>query len=53
MPQMMPMSWLSLYIMFLLIFMLFNITNYYINIKVKENKLMKSTTKNKSMNWKW
>nr|AIW06254.1 ATP synthase F0 subunit 8 [Blattodea sp. MT-2014] len=53
MPQMMPMSWSILYIMFLLIFMMFNITNYYINVKYMKDNLMKHYIKSKPLTWKW
>nr|YP_008757559.1 ATP synthase F0 subunit 8 [Batocera lineolata]AEV21654.1 ATP synthase F0 subunit 8 [Batocera lineolata]ATN28875.1 ATP synthase F0 subunit 8 [Batocera lineolata] len=51
MPQMSPISWLTLFIFFLMIFFIFNIMNYYIfnyNIKIQQ--------KNKKLtlfNWKW
>nr|AVN68067.1 ATP synthase F0 subunit 8 [Laxta sp. BLA048] len=51
MPQMMPLSWLTLYIYFILIFFLFLIINYYslINYPI----FMKNKTSIKSMYWKW
>nr|YP_009092092.1 ATP synthase F0 subunit 8 [Aporia potanini intercostata]AGG35776.1 ATP synthase F0 subunit 8 [Aporia potanini intercostata] len=52
MPQMMPINWMFYFIFFLLIFLLFNIMNYYIffniNFKYKNMKLNK-----KIINWKW
>nr|QTZ18958.1 ATP synthase F0 subunit 8 [Azana sp. WQY005] len=54
MPQMAPSKWLSLFSMFIIIFMLFNITNYY-NFK-PINPKMHTKTKNNNyilMNWKW
>nr|WMQ77887.1 ATP synthase F0 subunit 8 [Ourapteryx ebuleata] len=55
MPQMMPINWMMSFILFILIFIVFNIMNYYIivNNKKMNNKL---NIKNKLMNnfnWKW
>nr|URX53205.1 ATP synthase F0 subunit 8 [Cryptotermes rotundiceps] len=52
MPQMMPMSWLSLFIMFSTTLVLFATLNYYTNIpktKTTEKKMILT----KPMNWKW
>nr|YP_010326114.1 ATP synthase F0 subunit 8 [Pareuchaetes insulata]UNP49239.1 ATP synthase F0 subunit 8 [Pareuchaetes insulata] len=53
MPQMMPINWLSYFFFFLIIYLLFNIMNYYIfSYKViKNNK--KINLINKNLNWKW
>nr|ALO77459.1 ATP synthase F0 subunit 8 [Gyrinidae sp. GENSP01] len=53
MPQMAPMNWLFLYMLFTAIFFMFNFMNYYIFII--NNKTNNSTNKNitKFMNWKW
>uniref|UniRef100_UPI0030E196CB ATP synthase F0 subunit 8 n=1 Tax=Euphyes dukesi TaxID=1478503 RepID=UPI0030E196CB len=55
MPQMMPINWILSFIMFILIFIMFNILNYYIsNMKlmmIKKNNLM--TFKLKKNYWKW
>nr|YP_010287523.1 ATP synthase F0 subunit 8 [Dusungwua basinigra]UKT61854.1 ATP synthase F0 subunit 8 [Dusungwua basinigra] len=53
MPQMMPINWLLSFFFFILIFILFNMMNYYIyNIKMKtsinNNKII-----NKNFFWKW
>nr|APX39917.1 ATP synthase F0 subunit 8 [Hydrothassa fairmairei] len=51
MPQMMPLNWLILMFYFLIIFMMFNIMNYfmfYYNIKSLKNK-----SKTIIYNWKW
>nr|YP_010946391.1 ATP synthase F0 subunit 8 [Balta valida]WGO57109.1 ATP synthase F0 subunit 8 [Balta valida] len=53
MPQMMPMSWFMLYVLFLTIFIMFNIINFYISITTKENKSTKNNMKMKSLFWKW
>nr|YP_010946352.1 ATP synthase F0 subunit 8 [Balta vilis]WGO57070.1 ATP synthase F0 subunit 8 [Balta vilis] len=52
MPQMMPMNWLTLYILFLIIFMMFNFINYYNNI-LMINTSKKNKMKLMSLNWKW
>nr|AVN68026.1 ATP synthase F0 subunit 8 [Balta sp. Cairns, Australia] len=52
MPQMMPMNWLILYLLFLIIFIMFNITNYYIII-YSTKKSIKMMMKSKMSNWKW
>nr|UFR82854.1 ATP synthase F0 subunit 8 [Goliathus goliatus]UFR82893.1 ATP synthase F0 subunit 8 [Mecynorhina torquata ugandensis] len=51
MPQMAPLSWLILFFIFCLTFILFNILNYYCFIyPVKFNPIKKTT---KKINWKW
>nr|YP_009236439.1 ATP synthase F0 subunit 8 [Muscina levida]AMH85737.1 ATP synthase F0 subunit 8 [Muscina levida]QNE85671.1 ATP synthase F0 subunit 8 [Muscina levida] len=53
MPQMAPINWLSLFIIFSMSFLLFNIMNYYLYIpKMPKSKLINSNKFN-SMNWKW
>nr|AXS64788.1 ATP synthase F0 subunit 8 [Staphylinoidea sp. 4 KM-2017] len=51
MPQMAPMNWLFLFIYTIIIFMMFNIINYYSFIY----KSKYSTKKNEiyKINWKW
>nr|AXS65302.1 ATP synthase F0 subunit 8 [Eurysternus sp. KM-2017] len=50
MPQMAPINWLSLYMLFCLIFILFNIMNYFMfNYKTKNYSFKKSL----KLNWKW
>nr|YP_010894849.1 ATP synthase F0 subunit 8 [Amiota setosa]WJW73362.1 ATP synthase F0 subunit 8 [Amiota setosa] len=53
MPQMAPISWLSLFIIFSISFILFSILNYYCYLPSSP----KSSNLNKynlnSMNWKW
>nr|URX52692.1 ATP synthase F0 subunit 8 [Glyptotermes sp. 1 AB-2022a] len=52
MPQMMPMSWVTLFITFSATLILFSTMNYYSHIpKTKTTKMDKITIKN--MNWKW
>nr|AFQ62389.1 ATP synthase F0 subunit 8 [Kateretes pedicularius] len=51
MPQMAPLSWLSLFFYFTLIFLMFNSMNYFSFIyKNKSSKLNKSMLK---YSWKW
>nr|ALO77162.1 ATP synthase F0 subunit 8 [Phloiophilus edwardsi] len=51
MPQMMPLNWLMLFIMFTLTFLLLNSMNYYMfNYINKNTDNYKLTIKN---NWKW
>nr|ARH55052.1 ATP synthase F0 subunit 8 [Leiodes picea] len=52
MPQMAPMNWLSLFIIFIIMFMLLNTLNYFsINYQVNKNKTMNKF--NPIYNWKW
>nr|AXS64991.1 ATP synthase F0 subunit 8 [Cerambycidae sp. 2 KM-2017] len=51
MPQMAPLNWLILFIYFTMIFLLFNVINYYSFLyKVKS---IKKSSKNTPFNWKW
>nr|AXS66415.1 ATP synthase F0 subunit 8 [Caraboidea sp. KM-2017] len=53
MPQMAPMNWLFLYIMFTMIFLLFNFLNYYMFL-IKNTKIsIKNNYLSKILNWKW
>nr|APT41498.1 ATP synthase F0 subunit 8 [Trichopygomyia trichopyga] len=53
MPQMAPLMWLSLFIFFLLMYLLFNIMNYFSfminNSSQENNKMLNKNT----FNWKW
>nr|ASN65979.1 ATP synthase F0 subunit 8 [Pogonostoma subtiligrossum] len=52
MPQMAPMNWIFLYLMFTLIFILFNFLNYYIfTIKLSTSPIKSFLIK--KMIWKW
>nr|QRV62638.1 ATP synthase F0 subunit 8 [Stictonectes escheri] len=52
MPQMAPMNWIMLYMMFSIIFIIFNLMNYYIFIT--EKKIIKTNFFIKKMlEWKW
>nr|YP_009935560.1 ATP synthase F0 subunit 8 [Omosita colon]QNS37165.1 ATP synthase F0 subunit 8 [Omosita colon]QVG61289.1 ATP synthase F0 subunit 8 [Omosita colon] len=51
MPQMAPLNWLSLFFYFLMIFVMFNVINYYsFMYKIKTSKKNKKFIK---YNWKW
>nr|UWM92602.1 ATP synthase F0 subunit 8 [Creophilus maxillosus] len=51
MPQMAPMNWLILFIMFTMIFIMFNCINYFsFNYQPKSSELNKIS---KKINWKW
>nr|QNG56356.1 ATP synthase F0 subunit 8 [Phalacridae gen. sp. MJ-2020] len=51
MPQMAPLSWLLMFIIFSMIFIMFNIMNYYIFLyPTKEKKLNKKMI---NLIWKW
>nr|AIY61558.1 ATP synthase F0 subunit 8 [Sinocapritermes mushae] len=52
MPQMMPMEWTMLYILFLATFLMFNIINYFAQSPNKQQKISKTLNINKT-NWKW
>nr|ALO76851.1 ATP synthase F0 subunit 8 [Timarcha goettingensis] len=51
MPQMMPLNWLILFIYFIMVFLMFNILNFYSFIyKIKLSDNLKNKIK---FNWKW
>nr|UFZ13102.1 ATP synthase F0 subunit 8 [Protohermes spectabilis] len=52
MPQMAPINWLLLFLMFSFILILFNIMNYYITIPNYPETSSKSF-KSKPLNWQW
>nr|YP_009434365.1 ATP synthase F0 subunit 8 [Athetis lepigone]ATE89009.1 ATP synthase F0 subunit 8 [Athetis lepigone]ATE89022.1 ATP synthase F0 subunit 8 [Athetis lepigone]ATE89035.1 ATP synthase F0 subunit 8 [Athetis lepigone]ATE89048.1 ATP synthase F0 subunit 8 [Athetis lepigone]ATE89061.1 ATP synthase F0 subunit 8 [Athetis lepigone] len=53
MPQMMPINWMISFLFFLLVYLIFNIMNYYIFNKKKLNKNNNFSIKLKNFNWKW
>nr|AYJ22299.1 ATP synthase F0 subunit 8 [Lymantria mathura] len=53
MPQMMPINWILSLLLFLFIFLMFNIMNYYIFNNMNNNKKNCPLFKNKNLNWKW
>nr|WHE42550.1 ATP synthase F0 subunit 8 [Habroloma sp.] len=52
MPQMAPLSWTLLFIMFSMVMILFMILNYY-NINYAPKYLIKKEYKKHLINWKW
>nr|WGO58136.1 ATP synthase F0 subunit 8 [Symploce tubercularis] len=52
MPQMMPLSWLSLYMFFSLMLLMFNFINYYSHIPYPSLS-NKKVINIKTFNWKW
>nr|YP_010508532.1 ATP synthase F0 subunit 8 [Philophylla fossata]UXG57145.1 ATP synthase F0 subunit 8 [Philophylla fossata] len=53
MPQMAPIGWLSLFIIFSLTFMLFSIMNYFLMIPKSPKSHILKNIFNTSFNWKW
>nr|QVL28713.1 ATP synthase F0 subunit 8 [Eristalinus sp.] len=53
MPQMAPINWLSLFLLFSMIFILFNMMNYFIYLPSMPKSKTSSKIITKSMNWKW
>nr|UOU84892.1 ATP synthase F0 subunit 8 [Themira lucida] len=53
MPQMAPISWLSLFIMFSITFLLFNILNYYSFLPTSPKQSESSKIHSSPFNWKW
>nr|QUL58879.1 ATP synthase F0 subunit 8 [Hydrotaea unicidentata] len=54
MPQMAPIGWLSLFIIFSITFMIFNMMNYYsYNPLMPKSSLMNKSHSTNSLNWKW
>nr|QZP40955.1 ATP synthase F0 subunit 8 [Geoscapheus dilatatus] len=51
MPQMMPLSWIILYIFFITILFMFSFINYYSHIPLPH--FNKKNMSSKIMNWKW
>nr|YP_010134462.1 ATP synthase F0 subunit 8 [Heortia vitessoides]QWM93952.1 ATP synthase F0 subunit 8 [Heortia vitessoides] len=53
MPQMMPINWIMSFFFFIMIFILFNIMNYYIFINTNKNFDNKISLKKNNFIWKW
>nr|WKU84061.1 ATP synthase F0 subunit 8 [Orthoprosopa multicolor] len=53
MPQMAPINWLSLFLLFSFIFILFNIMNYFIYLPLTTKSKSFNKIITNSMNWKW
>nr|WEL32852.1 ATP synthase F0 subunit 8 [Sinomastax longicornea] len=52
MPQMSPLMWLTLFILFSILMIMFNIFNYFLFMNKPTTLLMKKDL-NKVMYWKW
>nr|YP_009694052.1 ATP synthase F0 subunit 8 [Indonemoura jacobsoni]QEI04331.1 ATP synthase F0 subunit 8 [Indonemoura jacobsoni] len=52
MPQMAPISWLTLFIVFSAILLVFSFVNYY-SILPKSPEISQKSIPSSSMNWKW
>nr|YP_009740579.1 ATP synthase F0 subunit 8 [Spathosternum prasiniferum prasiniferum]AJD76916.1 ATP synthase F0 subunit 8 [Spathosternum prasiniferum sinense]QID03541.1 ATP synthase F0 subunit 8 [Spathosternum prasiniferum prasiniferum] len=53
MPQMSPLMWFSLFILFSIALILFNQMNFFSFKQLTIEKKSKKTTENKFLNWKW
>nr|YP_003359195.1 ATP synthase F0 subunit 8 [Ognevia longipennis]ACF71044.1 ATP synthase F0 subunit 8 [Ognevia longipennis] len=53
MPQMSPLMWFSLFILFSIILILFNQMNFFTFKPSIFHFMKKSKIKNKNLNWKW
>nr|QUL58814.1 ATP synthase F0 subunit 8 [Phallosphaera gravelyi] len=54
MPQMAPIGWLSLFIIFSITFVIFNMMNYYSFIpSMPKSKFLIKKQHMNSLNWKW
>nr|ARI44202.1 ATP synthase F0 subunit 8 [Chamaemyia juncorum] len=53
MPQMAPMSWLSLYLFFFIVFLLFNVLNYFCIFYSPSPSNKTNLKTNKHFMWKW
>nr|QIV24825.1 ATP synthase F0 subunit 8 [Archetypus frenchi] len=51
MPQMAPLSWLTLFFVFILVFLIFNIINFFSFIY--EAKTSATKKEDITLNWKW
>nr|YP_010946859.1 ATP synthase F0 subunit 8 [Rhabdoblatta similsinuata]WGO57616.1 ATP synthase F0 subunit 8 [Rhabdoblatta similsinuata] len=51
MPQMMPLSWLTLYLFFIMMLLIFSFINYYSFIP--QPSTAKKMLSFKTLNWKW
>nr|YP_010702025.1 ATP synthase F0 subunit 8 [Trixa longipennis]WCL18813.1 ATP synthase F0 subunit 8 [Trixa longipennis] len=54
MPQMSPINWLSMFIMFSMLFLIFNLMNYYsFNPLMPKSNILNEMNIKPSLNWKW
>nr|YP_010722719.1 ATP synthase F0 subunit 8 [Luehdorfia puziloi]WDW20237.1 ATP synthase F0 subunit 8 [Luehdorfia puziloi] len=53
MPQMMPINWLMSFFFFIMIFIMFNISNYYIFLINNKTNMTYNKNNLKNLIWKW
>nr|ATN41232.1 ATP synthase F0 subunit 8 [Endopterygota sp. 24 LC-2017] len=53
MPQMAPIGWLTLFVIFSITFILFSMMNYYSILPFSPKSQDKKFIKSNSLNWKW
>nr|YP_010998208.1 ATP synthase F0 subunit 8 [Vibrissina turrita]WEG23101.1 ATP synthase F0 subunit 8 [Compsilura concinnata]WPJ85696.1 ATP synthase F0 subunit 8 [Vibrissina turrita] len=53
MPQMAPINWLSLFIIFSMTFLLFSMMNYYLFTPSMPKLFLMKNKLHNSLNWKW
>nr|WJZ53011.1 ATP synthase F0 subunit 8 [Melanodexia sp.] len=54
MPQMSPINWLNLFIIFSITFVIFNMMNYYLYVpNMPKSNLINKSKLLKTLNWKW
>ncbi|YP_009166939.1 ATP synthase F0 subunit 8 (mitochondrion) [Plodia interpunctella] len=53
MPQMMPINWIMSFFFFILIFIMFNMMNYYISMSKPSLNFSNKKFSLKNFNWKW
>nr|APT41563.1 ATP synthase F0 subunit 8 [Trichophoromyia ininii] len=53
MPQMAPLMWLSLFIFFLVMYLMFNIINYFSYITLNKSESNNKSLKMSESTWKW
>nr|AFQ62146.1 ATP synthase F0 subunit 8 [Noteridae sp. MJTNT-2012] len=53
MPQMAPMNWYILFIMFIIILIMFNVINFYMSIPTPKTSTSQTRQENKTTLWKW
>nr|AOY39919.1 ATP synthase F0 subunit 8 [Scolytinae sp. BMNH 1039994] len=53
MPQMAPMNWTSMYVLFSMLFLLTMIMNYFVFLYSTDNETHQKKTKSHHQTWKW
>nr|UFR82932.1 ATP synthase F0 subunit 8 [Dynastes hercules hercules] len=51
MPQMAPLNWLALFFLFITVFLIFNVINYFTFLYPPKKPSLQKTTK--KISWKW